>query len=151
MVRATLHIPAEKALGGKASGTVTLAFTERHRRRIRMISDAGEPFLLDLDQAVLMRHGDQLLLEDGGLIEVRAAEEPVIDIDCDGTEQTTRGAWHLGNRHTPIQILPGGRLRILEDHVLFDLLTRLGAHPRRGVARFEPEAGAYEGGSNHAH
>lgn len=133
-------------------GTVTLAVSDRHRRRIRMIADDGNAFLLDLVDAVMLTDGDGLGLEDGGIIRVRAAEEDVADIACDGTEHLARMAWHLGNRHLPVQILPGGILRITWDHVIAAMAEGLGGTVTRHKAAFQPEGGAYSGGGHgHGH
>lgn len=138
--------------GGDARGpmaSVTLPFDERHRRRIRMTDDAGEAFLLDLPDAVLLDHGDQLILDDGGLIEVLAASEPVADIVCADAAHAARIAWHIGNRHTPLQVMDGGRLRMRDDHVLVAMVEGLGARVERRSAPFQPEPGAYA--SSHKH
>ena len=139
--------PAESA-----AATVTLAFDDRHRRRIRMTDDAGEPFLLDLPEAALMADCDGLALLDGGYIRVRAADEAVADIEGESPAHTARLAWHIGNRHTPVQVLPDGVLRIRDDHVLVAMAEGLGAKVVRRMAPFSPEPGAYAGGGHaHAH
>jgi urease accessory protein len=129
--------------------SVTLPFDERHRRRIRMTDDAGEVFLLDLPDAVLLDHGDRLILDNGGAIEVRAASEPVADVHCTDTAHAARLAWHIGNRHTPVQVLEGGVLRIRDDHVLVAMVEGLGARVTRHEAPFRPEPGAYAAGRKH--
>jgi len=133
--------------------TVTLAYAERHRRRRRMRDDHGRFFLLDLPQATQLAAGDGLALVDGGFIEVKAADEDVLDIVCRDAGHAARIAWHVGNRHTPLQILNGGCLRIQYDHVLADMLTGLGAEITRLRAPFGPEPGAYapQHGHEHAH
>ena len=144
LVRAT-------ALGstGEASATVTLAYEHRHRRRLRLATDAGEPFLLDLAETRVLRDGDLLALDDGRLVRVRAAPEAVLEVTAPDQLALARVAWHLGNRHTPTQILPG-RLRIRADHVLEHLLTdHLGASVTRVTAPFDPEGGAYGHGHDH--
>ena len=149
----------QRAINVKPSGTwdtsaiatVTLPFEERHRRRIRMTDDEGKPFLLDLPDAVLLGHGDGLELDDGGLIAVQAAAEPVADIHCTDDAMAARIAWHIGNRHTPLQVLDGGRLRIHDDHVMVRMVEGLGAKVTRRVAPFEPEGGAYASGHGHVH
>jgi urease accessory protein len=125
--------------------TVTLSYDERHRRRIRMTDDHGQAFLLDLNDAVMLNHQDRLLLDDGGVITVKAAPEPVADIHCQDSVQAARIAWHIGNRHTAIQVLPDGVLRIADDHVLVAMVAGLGARVERVQAPFAPEAGAYSG------
>jgi urease accessory protein len=131
-------------------GTVTLAMDQRHRRRFSMTDDDGVAFLLDLAEAVLLGDGDGLALHGGGIIRVAAAAEPVCDVTGKTPAHTARLAWHIGNRHTPIQVLDDVTLRILDDHVLVHMLEGLGAAVRKHHAPFTPEPGAYSGG-NHAH
>lgn len=142
MQRAIEHVPAGSWPKEQASGSVTLDFDARHRRRIRLGLDAGGHVLLDLPRAVAMADGDALALEGGGWIEVRAAAEPVIEIRCSTPLALARVAWHLGNRHLPTEIRDGG-LRIRPDHVIEEMLVRLGAELTRVTAAFQPEGGAY--------
>ncbi len=135
-------------------GTVTLTYDARHRRRVRLSDDAGEPFLLDLERATQLEHGDGLELEHGGWLRVQAALEPVAEIGAQDAIHLARLAWHLGNRHIPVQILDGFALRIRRDHVLEQMLAGLGASVSRVVAPFSPETGAYAGlggGPRHHH
>jgi urease accessory protein len=135
----------------KARSSATLAYLDRYRRRFRLKDDAGEPFLLDLAQAVQLGEGDGLELEGGGFIRVHAAAEEVVDISCDDAASLARIAWHLGNRHLPVQILASG-IRIRDDHVIVAMLEGLGARVRRLRAPFDPEGGAYAGeGTGHVH
>lgn len=136
---------------GPAAQSVTLAFDDRHRRRIRMIDDSGEPFMLDLPDAMLLADGDGLMLEDDSIIAVCAAAEPVADIDCGDAVTTARIAWHIGNRHTALQVLEGGHLRIKDDHVMVHMVEGLGARVTTLVAPFAPEGGAYDTGGGHGH
>ncbi|MCM0019832.1 MAG: urease accessory protein UreE, partial [Tagaea sp.] len=115
-------------------------------RRQNLTLDAGGEFLLDLVHATHLREGDGLALDDGRVIEVRAAEEDVLDVAGRDPAHTARLAWHLGNRHLAVQVLDDGRLRIAADHVIEDMLKGLGAVVVARRAPFEPEAGAY-----HAH
>lgn len=126
-----------------AVAVITLAFDDRHRRRLRMKADDGFAFLLDLPAAVILNEGDGLLLEDGRVVRVQAALEPVCDITAPTAADLMRFAWHMGNRHTPIQVVAGGGFRIREDAVLVDMLVRLGATIVRSRQPFSPEAGAY--------
>lgn len=142
---------ARRGTGHNVVATVTLRFEDRHRRRFMMTDDNGDDFLLDLPRAVLLTDGDRLLLERGGAIVVRAAPESVADFHTNGAAASARLAWHIGNRHTPIQVLPNGALRVLDDHVLVDLAERHGAWVRRHVAPFAPEPGAYAEGHAPAH
>src|SRR5258708_24124398 len=86
--------------------TVVLDFDDRHRRRIAMTGTRGLEFLLDLENAVALRGGDALVLEDGRLIEVVAAPEPLVEIKGADPQHLVRIAWHLGNLHLPTQIMP---------------------------------------------
>ncbi len=128
---------------GRGCPTVTLGHEDRQRRRLRLRDDSGEPFLLDLEAAPRLVEGDGLVLADGGTVMVVAAPEPVIDIACESATQTARVAWHLGNRHAPLQVLADGRLRIRDDHVLATMVQGLGASTVRRAAPFTPESGAY--------
>jgi urease accessory protein len=131
-----------------AQDSVTLAYLDRHRRRIRLVSDSGAPFLLDLARAQRLADGDGLELDDGGYLRVIAAPEPVIEISAAPTD-LLRIAWHLGNRHLPLQVIDG-RLRIRDDHVIAEMVTGLGGEILRCDAPFDPEIGAYAGAA-HAH
>src|SRR5205807_10349580 len=92
-----------------AVDSVTLAFLDRHRRRIRLVADSGTPFLLDLPRAQHLAEGDGLELDNGGYLRVRAAPEPVIEIAADSPTDLLRIAWHLANRHLRRQGLEARR------------------------------------------
>src|SRR4030095_12520896 len=106
------HWPEEKA-----SGSLTLDFDARHRRRIRLTADQGDDVLLNLPKAVAMAEGDGLQLEDGRWLRVRAGAEDVVEVTHHDPNQLARLAWHLGNRHLPTEIR-NGVLRIRPDHVI---------------------------------
>ena len=131
-----------------ALGTVTLAYIDRHRRRIRLVADSGETFLLDLPRARHLVDGDGLELDAGGYFRVRAAPEPLLEIEAVDRTDLLRIAWHLGNRHLPLQVA-GERLRIRADHVIADMVIGLGGRLTRLDASFDPEVGAYTGGAHH--
>lgn len=130
-----------------AHGTVVLDHESRFLRRKRLETTAGEAFLVDLEQTANLSQGDAFVLEDGRLIAVQAAEEPLLDIRGDGL---ARLAWHIGNRHTPCEI-EADHLLIRRDPVLEDMLRRLGATVRHVVAAFRPEGGAYGHGRTMGH
>ena len=136
--------PAEAAVG-----TVTLAYDERHRRRLRLVTDEGDAFLLDLEKAALLESGDGLILEDGSWVAVEAAAEDVIDAHGATEQERARLAWHLGNRHLPVQVLAGGAIRFCYDHVIEDMVRGLGARTERKKAAFTPEPGAYAANGHH--
>jgi urease accessory protein len=115
-----------------------------------MTDDDHREFLLDLPHAAQLADGDGLPLAGGGWIAVRAAAEAVADIGCENPAAMARIAWHIGNRHAPLQVLDGGRLRILDDHVLIAMIEGLGGRVDRLTAPFHAEGGAY-GGSTAQH
>jgi urease accessory protein len=124
--------------------TVVLDFDDRHRRRMAMTGTRGLEFLLDLENATALRGGDALVLEDGRLIEVVAAPEPLLEIRGSDPAHLVRLAWHLGNRHLPTQMMAKG-LRIRRDHVIEAMVKGLGARVIEIEAPFDPEGGAYAG------
>ena len=130
--------------------TVVLDFDARHRRRLAMRGDGGTEFLLDLPKAAALADGDGLVLEDGRVVLVRAAPEPLMEIACADHAHLVRVAWHLGNRHLPTELL-GDRLRIRADHVIADMVRGLGATVTDMEAPFQPEGGAYGHGRVHDH
>lgn len=136
----------------KIIDAVALNHEERHRRRVALKGEAGTDFLLDLEKATVLKDGDGLRLEDGSLIEVRAAPENLIEIKAGTYQRLMRLAWHIGNRHTPAEITPEA-IYIQADHVLEEMVRGLGAETRAVVRPFEPERGAYEGHEHghHAH
>jgi urease accessory protein len=149
MIRATQVKPHHRWTETPAD-TVVLDFDDRHRRRMAMTGTRGLEFLLDLEHATALRGGDALLLEDGRLIEVVAAPEPLLEIRGSDPHQLIRLAWHLGNRHLPTQIMPKG-LRIRRDHVIEAMVKGLGACVIEIEAPFDPEGGAYAGAHGDAH
>ena len=130
-----------------ADMTITLNFEARFLRRKRLVSDCGVAFMVDLAETVSLNAGDAFILDDGRQIIINAAAEPVLEIRHDNL---ARIAWHIGNRHTPCEIKPD-HLIICYDHVLEDLLIRLGADLVKSETPFNPEGGAYGVGRTHGH
>ena len=147
---AILHCSAGHWPKEKATGSLTLDFDARHRRRIRLAADQGEEILLDLPNAVAMANGDGLQLDDGRWLTVRAAPEPVVEIRHKNPHQLVRLAWHLGNRHLPTEI-HDQVLCIRPDHVIENMLHGFGADLLKVQAAFQPEGGAYGHGHHHDH
>jgi urease accessory protein len=141
MIRA-IRVQGQHRWTAAPADTVVLDFDDRHRRRMAMTGTRGLEFLLDLENAVALRGGDALVLEDGRLIEVVAAPEPLIEIRGSDPQHLVRLAWHLGNRHLPTQIMAKG-LRIRRDHVIEAMVKGLGARVIEIEAPFDPEGGAY--------
>ena len=125
MLRADKVLAAGTWTGAPAD-SVVLEFDERYRRRFVMTGVGGLAFLLDLPEAAMLRGGDGLRLEDGRLVEVLAAPEPLAEIRAADALALMRLAWHLGNRHLPTEMTPKA-LRIRRDPVIEDM-ARDSAH-----------------------
>jgi urease accessory protein len=149
MLRATKVLPAGTWDRALEADSIALTHEHRHRRRIAMKGEGGTEFLLDLGDATYLRDRDGLALDNGRVVRVVAAEEPVAEI-AGNPHLIARVAWHIGNRHVPAQILPD-RIRIARDHVLEEMVERLGARVSRVNAPFDPEPGAYAEGQSHGH
>jgi urease accessory protein len=129
---------------------VVLDADERHRRRLVLVGERGTKVLLDLPHAVALHHGDGLVLDDGNLVEVEGRPEALVEIAAANACELARLAWHLGNRHTPVQVV-GERLRIRRDHVLEAMLLGLDARLLPIEAPFDPETAAYGMHAGHDH
>ena len=151
MRRATKIQAAGSFDASGAIDRVVLDADERHRRRIVLTGENGTKFLIDLDRAVALKDGDGLVLEDGAVVCVAGRPEPLTEIEAKSPLDLIRLAWHLGNRHTQVEIV-GGKLRIRRDHVLESMVAGLGGTLTRIEAPFEPEAGAHRHAQGeHAH
>jgi urease accessory protein len=127
---------------GEPADSVVLDFDERYRRRFAMTGVGGLAFLLDLPEPAMLRGGDALKLEDGRIVEVVAAPEPLAEIRAADAVALTRLAWHLGNRHLATELMPKA-LRIRRDPVIEEMAKGLGAKVIQLEAPFNPEGGAY--------
>ncbi|VAX03869.1 Urease accessory protein UreE [hydrothermal vent metagenome] len=136
-----------------ADGQLTLPIEQRVRSRLRARLDDGRDVGLFLPRGTLLRGGDQLGNDDGLVIDINAAPETVSTLHSDDPTLLARAAYHLGNRHIPLQVEKGW-LRYQHDHVLDDMLRQMGLEPVVEQAPFEPEAGAYQQaaeGHHHSH
>lgn len=142
-----------------ATDSVALAYDERKRSRLKVRLASGAEAGIFLERGDHLRGGDKLAAEDGSaVVEILAAPEQLIEAVADNPLLFARAAYHLGNRHVPVQILPsdhGGRLRFQTDHVLADMVRGLGCTVAQTEAPFQPESGAYGahtgGGHGHHH
>ncbi|MBI2716448.1 MAG: urease accessory protein UreE [Rhizobiales bacterium] len=142
-MRRVAHIkPAGEWLAVSAIDRVVLDAGDRNRRRIVLTGEKGTQFLLDVERPVSLHDGDGLVLDDGAIVLVAGEHEKLVEICAGSALDAVRLAWHLGNRHTDVQIV-GDRLRIRRDHVLEDMLRGLGAHLMPLDAAFDPEAPAH--------
>ncbi len=142
-------LPAGSWDAARETDQVLIDYDRRFRRRIVLTTVAGANVLLDLPHAVRLRDGDGLAV-DGGVVRVRAQPEALMDIRAHDQADLIRIAWHLGNRHLPVQLL-GDRIRIRADHVISEMVAGLGGHVDPIQAPFDPEAGAYAGGGHQHH
>jgi len=136
----------------QATDEVLIDDDRRHRRRILLKTESGAEILLDLPQAARLRDGDGLALDTGAIIRVRARPEPLAEIHAHSDAELVRIAWHLGNRHLPVQLIRD-KIRIRRDHVIEEMVEHLGGHIDLIDAPFDPEAGAYaaQGSQHHQH
>ncbi|MEA2742878.1 MAG: urease accessory protein [Acetobacteraceae bacterium] len=129
---------------------VLIDYDRRFRRRIVLATVLGAEVRIDLPQAVRLRDGDGLLVE-SGVVRVCAQAEELMEIHAHTDGELIRIAWHLGNRHLPVQLL-NRLIRIRADHVIAEMVQGLGGHVGLIRAPFDPEAGAYSaGGHSHHH
>ncbi len=143
----TSCVQKDRTAGSDLDETVVLSFQRRQKTRQRVQTQGGQEITINLPRGTLMRGGDSLLSERGGIVHSVAACERVSTVASDDADVLTKAAYHLGNRHVSVQIGLGW-LRYLQDHVLDSMLRELGLEPQRHSASFEPESGAY---SFHSH
>lgn len=134
----------------RRAATLTLPYEDRCRSRLAVTLDNGQEAALFLPRGSIMRDSAMLLATDGTLVMVRAKPQPVLRVTSPDPLTLLRAAYHLGNRHTPVQVLADA-LQLEHDPVLRDMLLRLGAQVVELEAPFDPEAGAYGGGHKHGH
>ena len=144
-IKAKLKIP-RSAYKLDVKGQLQLPFESRQRSRLKTKLVSGEEVALLLPRGEILRGGDLVTASDGRVIEVVAEPEKLLHIESDALAKL---AYHLGNRHVPVQV-GQGFLRIAADHVLEEMVKKLGAKVKQVEAPFEPEAGAYAGG-HHQH
>ncbi len=136
--------------GAKATDRLVLPFDQRRKSRLRVTLESGIEAALRLERGVVLHDGDRLVGDGGVVVLVVAAEEAVARVTADSPMELMRAAYHLGNRHIPVEVGPGW-LRLEQDHVLEHMLEHLGVTVTHEQAAFEPEAGAYGGGHHHDH
>ena len=151
MLRVSAITPAGQWDAASAIDRVTLDADDRQRRRIMLTGEGGTRVLLDFDKPMTLRDGDGLVLEDGSVVLVCGLAEPLAEIVASSPRDFVRLAWHLGNRHTDVQIV-GDRIRIRSDHVLEGMLRGLGATVTSIAAPFDPQGTVPHSHSHdHAH
>lgn len=140
------------ALLGAASpiAELVLPFEQRQKSRLLATLSSGEEAALFMPRGTILRGGEWLKAKDGRIVQVVAAIERVMQVKCKDANSLARAAYHLGNRHVPLQV-GDGWLRLEADHVLKDMLIGLGAQVEEIEAPFEPESGAYSSDGHHTH
>ena len=133
-----------------ATESLSLPFEGRCKSRLRTCLATGEECGLFLERGGILRGGDKLLAGDGRVVEVLAAPESLMQAASADPLQLARAAYHLGNRHVAVQVLPGS-LRFARDHVLGEMVQGLGLPVVEIQAPFEPETGAYGTHGGHGH
>lgn len=146
----TLMSKTQKLLRDHYYKALTLSYERRIISRQRVTLDDGSDAGLFLPRGTVLHDGDHLKAESGEIVVVKAAKETVSTLYCEDPLLLARAAYHLGNRHVPLQIMQGV-LRYQHDHVLDEMLHGLGLHVEVESAPFEPEQGAYAGGHGHSH
>jgi urease accessory protein len=150
MIEIKSKLPAGDPAPSATGEQLRLPFELRQKSRLRTKLVSGEDAWLMLPRGEMLRGGDLLLASDDRVVEVIAEPEQVLHVECADPAALARAAYHLGNRHVPVQV-GEGFLRIAADHVLAEMLTGLGAKLKPMQEPFEPEAGAYGGGHSHGH
>ena len=132
------------------AATLTLPYEARCKSRLAAHLDDGEAVALLMPRGTVLAEGDVLVADDGALVRVVAARESLMRVTASSAAQLMRAAYHLGNRHTPVE-LGDGYLQLEVDTVLRDMLLGIGMRVEVVDAPFHPEAGAYGGGHKHGH
>jgi urease accessory protein len=138
-----LHIRQRCPPAEKTDAKLVLPYELRQKSRLLAQLTSGEEVGLMLERGTILRGGDCLLAEDGRIVSVVASDEKVMQVHCQTAAELALVAYHLGNRHVPVQIGEGW-LRLLVDHVLKQMVERLGATVTELDAPFEPASGAYD-------
>jgi urease accessory protein len=138
----------------KRAATITLDWDQRQKSRLDTTASDGSHVGIFLARGTLMRGGDVLVVDDGGLLLVQAAPQPVMEVrPCavhGHAQDLIRAAYHLGNRHVAVDV-QADHLKLEPDHVLADMLRGMHFEVTNAQAAFEPEGGAYQSHGDHGH
>ena len=154
MATASKRLPAGAGLAPalvRRAAFVVLDWDTRQKSRFHSVDSDGRPLGVFLPRGTVLRGGDVQVRDDGGLVAVRALPQRVLVVSvasCGTPLDLLRAAYHLGNRHVPLEVR-ADRLQLEPDHVLAALLRRMGLRVDEAEAPFEPEGGAYD--ATHAH
>ena len=142
-MRATAVLSAGRWAASREVGQIVADFEQRHRRRFLFTTQQGMEFLLDLAKPARLRDGDGLVLDDDSIVRVVAQVESLMEITTFDDRSLTAIAWHLGNRHLPVQVMRHA-LRIRAEPVMEEMVIGLGGNIDPIEAAFDPEPGAYD-------
>lgn len=146
--RSTKRIPADEAKELKLSGELVLSHDQRHIRRKLLHFENGDMIMLDLKEPVQLAHGDVLAAESGEYFVIKAAKEPLYSVKAKTPLHLLELAWHLGNRHQPVEI-EETKILLLRDPIIRTMLEGLGANVEEIEAPFQPLHGAYHDHGHH--
>ncbi len=146
----------------EADFVLTLALEDRSKSRLIAATDDGVPVGILIERGRILRDGDLLANEDGQVLKICAKKEDVTTVTAESVHKLVTLAYHLGNRHVPLEIGEDGYLRYATDHVLDEMVSGLGGTVTHGLEKFEPQSGAYahhhhhhdddgDGGHHHHH
>jgi urease accessory protein len=150
MLRATSVVRKPAVKAERVVETVTLEHEGRQRRRVTLVGDGGLEFVLDLENAAALNDGDALKLEDGRLVQVKAAPQKLLEIRAENPLRLMRMAYHVGNRHVSAEITADA-IYIEDDHVLAEMARGQGCKVSAVMRAFAPERGAYDHDCGHDH
>src|SRR5690242_10336474 len=150
MPRATRVVPAAERKDAPVLDTLILPHAQRQAQKGFLFGVKGTCVELDFAEPVRLRTDDALVLDDGGLIEVVAEPEALVEVRAADLPSLARLAWHLGDRHVPVQVLER-KLRLKRDPAIEAMLESLGGKVTAIEAPFEPEGGAYQAAAAHDH
>jgi urease accessory protein len=151
LAQLTEQLDPSKVAAKDITATVCLPFDLRSRARLRALLSTGEDVAIVLPRGSLMRGGAVVASADNShVVKVIAADEELLEVQADDAFGLLRAAYHLGNRHVQLQVLPGC-LRLPYDYVLAEMVQKMGATALKIHAPFDPEPGAYSAGGHHSH
>lgn len=150
MNRATSIVRKAAVKQDRVVDRLTLDHEGRQKRRVALKADGGLELLVDLEKATVLDDGDALKLDDGRLVEVKAAPERLLEVKAQNPMRLLRVAWHIGNRHTPAEVTADA-IYIQDDHVLAEMVRGQGCSVTPVTRPFRPERGAYDHASHDHH
>jgi urease accessory protein len=150
MPRATAVIRKAAVKPDRVVDTISLDHEGRQGRRASLKADGGLDFLLDLDKATVLHDGDAVKLEDGRLVQVKAAPQRLFEVRAESPLRLMRLAWQIGNRHMPAEIAADA-IYVAEDHALAELVRGQGGTATAVLRPFRPESAAHAHDCGHDH